>query len=129
MGLRATAISEKCSESRRRCFKWQSDGINRRLVRSPVAPNRTSAQGGAGIAWFGASTVDTRSSAMGLTAGRWLDVTAELLAHGRKQLLGERVLPARAEAREKRRGDHVRRDGFLDCRHHGPAAFAGILDI
>ena len=58
-----------------------------------------------------------------------LDVPAEAEAHGRENLFAERVLLPRAEAGVERRGQHVRRDRFLDRGLDGPAALAGILDV
>ena len=51
-----------------------------------------------------------------LPAGR-LDVTAELLPHGRQHLIGKDALAARSEKRSyTRRAENVRRDGFVDGR-------------
>src|SRR5579864_2807746 len=66
--------------------------------------------------WFG---VD------GLAA---LDVPAEAGAHGREHLFSEGVLLPRAESGVECRGEHVRRDRFLDRGLDGPATLAGILD-
>src|ERR1041385_3436429 len=62
------------------------------------------------------------------TAGGALDVPTELVAHSGKHLLGEGVILARTEAGIERCGKNVARNGFFDCRHDGPAAFAGILN-
>ena len=56
------------------------------------------------------------------------NMTAKLLAHGRQNLVRETCLLARPEACVERSGQHVGRNGFLDRRHDGPAAFAEILD-
>ena len=55
-------------------------------------------------------------------------VAAEPVAHRGKDLLGEGVLLARAEARIQRGGQHLGRDRLVDGGIDGPAAFAGILD-
>ena len=54
---------------------------------------------------------------------------AELLAHGGQDLFGEGVVLARAEAGVERGGQHLGRDGLLDCRLDRLAALAGILDV
>src|SRR5215213_10923078 len=105
-----------------------------RFARSPVAPKITITHGGAGSA-SGSDEVSIFSSAMAMvvvsldrsTARRALDVAAELLAHGGEDLLPERVLLARAEAREKRGREHVDRHRLFDRGGDRPATFAGIL--
>ena len=54
-------------------------------------------------------------------------MAAELVPHGREDLLGVGVILPRAEAGVERRGEHVGRDGLLDGGHDGPAALAGVL--
>src|ERR1700733_9665059 len=58
-----------------------------------------------------------------------LDMAAEAETHGRKHLFTEGVLLARTEAGIERRGQHVRRNRFLDRGLDGPAALARILDV
>ena len=51
---------------------------------------------------------------------------AELVTHGRKELVGEIRLAARAETLIKRRGSHWHWHAFADGGLYGPAAFAGV---
>ena len=67
-------------------------------------------------------------SALRYFAGRLLDVSAELEAHRRQQLVLEVRLAARAEALVERGGQHRRRHGFVDRGLDRPAAFAGVGD-
>src|SRR6187431_1979969 len=53
-------------------------------------------------------------------------MTAELLAHGRQQLVGVTGVAARLEAAEQRGADHGRGDAFVDGRSQRPAPFARI---
>ncbi len=134
----------------------RAPGITRRLVRSPLAPKITMAQGSAGLACRRGGTrsparselfesadcracVTPRHSAslsaprffrlwFGINGPAALDVPAEAEAHGRQHLFAEGVLLARAEAGVERRGQHVGRHRFLDRGLDGPAALAGILD-
>src|SRR5579872_3871158 len=57
-----------------------------------------------------------------------LDVTPELVAHRREELLAEAVGDARAEARIECGRQHRGGNGFLDGGIDGPAAFARVLD-
>src|SRR6185312_11865830 len=57
-----------------------------------------------------------------------LDVPTEAEAHGREHLFAEGVLLPRAESGIERRGEHIRRDRFLDRGLDRPAPLAGILD-
>src|SRR5581483_11508275 len=57
-----------------------------------------------------------------------LHVTAELVAHGRQQLVLKRRIAARCEPLEKRRGQHGYRDSLVDCGPDRPAAFTRIGD-
>src|SRR5918993_1230114 len=57
---------------------------------------------------------------------RLLDMPAELVAHGREQLVGEIRLAARAEPLVERRRQDMRRHTLVDRRLDGPAALAGI---
>src|ERR1700730_18221968 len=66
--------------------------------------------------WFGVNGLIT------------LDVPAEAEAHGRQHPFPECVLLPRAEPCIERRGEHVRRNRFLDRGLDGPATLAGILD-
>ena len=54
------------------------------------------------------------------------EVSAELVAHRREQLVLEVRLAARAESLIERRGQNVRRHAFVDRRVDGPAPFTGI---
>src|SRR5579864_949566 len=57
-----------------------------------------------------------------------LDMPAEAEAHRREHLFREGVLLPRAESGVERRGEHIRRDRFLDRGFDRPAPLAGILD-
>src|ERR1700683_5109193 len=57
---------------------------------------------------------------------RLFDMPPKLIAHGRKHLVGEVRLSARAVSLVKRRRKHDGRYAFVDCRLDCPAAFAGI---
>ena len=57
-----------------------------------------------------------------------LNVAAEAKAHGRKRLFAEGLLLPRGETGVERRGDHVRRDRFLDRDLDRPATLSRILD-
>ena len=57
-----------------------------------------------------------------------LDVPAEAEAHGREHLFAEGMFLPRAETGVERRGDHIRRNRFLDRGLDRPAALARILD-
>src|SRR6185312_5026315 len=154
--VRATPISVKFSGSNLVRARLYRAGTTRRLVRSPVAPKMTMAQGSAGWACRrgGASatrTVDDirdRLSSMTLLRGlagcraalrlvrlrfrldRFLafDMSAEAEAHGREHLFAERVLLPRTESGVQRTREHVGGDGLLDRGLDGPAALTGILD-
>ena len=58
---------------------------------------------------------------------RRLAVPAELCAHRRQQLVGERVIAARPEPREQRRREHVHGHRLLDGGLDRPPPFAGVL--
>ena len=88
---------------------WYSAGKICLLARSPVKPKTTSASECAAPAPRpardrGESAARSRCALRGL-----FDVAAELVAHGRKQLVGEAGLAARAEALVQRGAQHVRR--------------------
>jgi hypothetical protein len=52
-----------------------------------------------------------------------LQLDAETETYGRQHLFAEGgVILSRAEMGEQRRGDHIGRDGFLDCDFDRPAA-------
>src|ERR1700691_980923 len=57
-----------------------------------------------------------------------LDVTPEAEAHGREHLFAESVLLPRSETGVERRGDHIRRDRFLDRGLDRPTTLTRILD-
>src|SRR5258708_4778593 len=73
--------------------------------------------------------VPGRGAGLRFGIGRLLafDVSAEAEAHGGEHLFAEGVLLPRAETREQRRGEHVRRNRLLDCGLDGPATLARIL--
>src|SRR5262249_12615029 len=109
-------------------------GTSSRLARSPVAPKITIAQGGASgalssstafraLGWFFCSGTATPLSLLG-----FLDVAAELVAHGRKQPVRKVRISARAEALVERRRQHVSRHTLVDGGLDGPAPFAGVRD-
>src|SRR5215469_4224444 len=56
--------------------------------------------------------------------GRFLEVAAELIAHGREQLVLEFCAAARAEALVERGGEHRCGDALVDPRFDRPAPFA-----
>src|SRR5262245_25051817 len=88
-------------------------------------PSFTSATARAAAARFIRSCGDSATAISARGAG--LDVAAELVAHGRQELLGEAVLLARAEAGVERGRQHLGRHRLLDGGQHRPAALAGIL--
>src|ERR1700733_2129298 len=71
---------------------------------------------------------------VGRVLSRWvwmllrLLVAAETGAHRREDLFSEGVFPARPEAREQSRGQHLGGHRLVDGGIDGPAAFAGIFD-
>src|ERR1700694_3623653 len=105
------------------------------------------AHGSAGLAWrrgghatscvvSGIRVVRSSMALLGGALGRGairvdglfpLDVPTEAEAHGGEHLFAEGVLLPRAEAREQRRGEHVRRNRLLDCGLDGPTALTRIL--
>ena len=64
--------------------------------------------------------------AIGYDLAWLLKMPAELVAHGREQLVGEIRLAARAEPLVERRGEHMGRHALVDGGLDRPAAFAGI---
>ena len=103
-------------------------GMTSRLVRSPLAPKITRAQQAAQRGRLRGAHRESCPSPRPCLSPLAFDMAAELVAHGREQLLAEAVLDARAEARIERGGQHIGRHGLLDRGVDRPAAFAGILD-
>src|SRR5262245_49137624 len=83
-------------------------------ARSPVAPKNTKAS-----EWL--VLIPTLP-----LLRRLFDVAAELVAHGREQLVAEVRLAARAEALVEGRGEDGHRHGLVDGRPDRPPALAGI---
>src|SRR6202011_6245292 len=101
--------------------RLQRAGTSSRWVRSPAAPKITRTHGSPGRACGSISRAR-------LWSGFGLDMSAEFVAHGREQLVGEARRLARSEAGVERSREDIRRHRFLDRRHDGPAALAGIID-
>src|SRR6266487_5845169 len=86
-----------------------NEGINKRRVRSPEAPKMTRTQGSLWRSGAGMSSCITMLDCSALIAspplatGRALDVPAELVAHGRQNLLRVGVFLTRPEAGVERR--------------------------
>src|SRR5438105_4756595 len=99
-----------------------------RRVRSPDAPKMTTAHASPARS----STRPFRRGFCTLTlASSCLlhGVSAELVAKGGDDAQPERIVLARCEAGEERRGHRRRRDRVLDALLDGPASFAGVVDV
>src|SRR5580658_12172 len=102
--------------SRPAAYRWNQPGSSLRLARSPVAPNST-------MTWLsgrgGSFLLMSRS-------GLLLRVTAELRAHRRQDLPGERAIVPGLEALVQRGGDDRRRHALVHRGQHRPPALAGV---
>src|SRR5262252_5181282 len=131
--LRATPTTAKFWLSNLSCARLYNEGINKRRVRSPEAPKMTRTHGSLGLVGMLPSSCMTVSASGSLivfpplAASRAFNMPAELVTHGRQDLLSIGVLLTRPEARIERCRQHIGRHSFLDSRHNAPTAFAGIL--
>src|SRR5215510_8320387 len=105
-------------------FKWPrfamacSDGKIFLYARSPVAPKNTSASEW-GLLIMG-------SSALRLVARALLEMSTELVAHRREQLVGEVGLAARAETRVQGGRQDGNGHGLVDRGLDRPAPLSGV---
>src|SRR5271156_447004 len=106
-----------------------SAGISRRLVKSPVAPKMTKTHESPRRARGAAADWEVESE-VGMAGNLvlFLEVSAELVAHRGKQFVREVCSAARSEAFVERRGQHVRRNAFVDCSVDSPSALARVGD-
>src|SRR3989442_10434692 len=104
MGGRAMPRIANASGSRCDSARLYTAGRSLRRVRSPEAPKMT------------------------MMLGSGFDMPAELCAQRRQHPLRERVIAARTEAREERRGDRLRGHRFLDRGDDRPAALTRVGD-
>src|SRR5579862_5593431 len=102
--------------SRPAACRWNSPGRSLRLARSPVAPNST-------MTWFsGRGDPFLLMSRSGLL----FRVTAELRAHRRQDLPGERAVVPGLEPLVQRGGDDRGGHALVHRGQHGPPALAGV---
>src|ERR1019366_3735426 len=118
-----------------------------RPVRSPAAPKITITQGSPCFPIRGGTEVGC-SAVSAMNRVLWIDigneprlrgllclvcalfhVSAELLSHGGKHLLGEGMLLPRPEAHVQSGSQDIRRHRFVECRLDRPAALARILHV
>src|SRR5215471_7360616 len=131
--LRATPTTAKFWLSNLSCARLYNEGTSKRRVRSPEAPKMTRTHGSLGLAGALPSSCTTVSASGSLIVSSLLaasgarNMPAELVTHGRQDLLSVCVLLTRPEARIERRRQHIGRHRFLDGGHNGPTAFARIL--
>src|SRR5580698_785404 len=102
--------------SRPAACRWNSPGSSLRLARSPVAPNST-------MTWF--SGREDPFFAIG-SSGLLLRVTAELRAHRREDLPGERAVVPGLEPFVERGGDDRGGHGLVHRGQHRPPALARV---
>src|SRR5262245_1235604 len=129
----ATPTTAKFWGSNLSCARLYNEGTSKRRVRSPEAPKMTRTQGSpwrAEVVPSSCMAVAASASLIvspPLAASGALDMAAELVTHGRQDLLSVRVLLPRPKARIERCRENIGRDSFFDSRHDSPTAFAGIL--
>src|ERR1700691_334929 len=102
--------------SRPAACRWKTPGSSLRLARSPVAPNST-------MTWL--SSLGSPLLLIG-RLGLLLHVAAELRAHGRQDLPGERAVVPALEPLVQRGGDDRGRHALVHRGQHRPPALAGV---
>src|ERR1019366_1495374 len=127
---RPMPTTAKRGGSRPSTCRLYSAGSSLRCARSPVPPKITSVTGSAASGCARPALKRSNSDSDIVLRVRFLHgVSAELVAQRGEHALAERVVAARSEACEERRGQRGHRHRAIDPLVERPASFAGVLDV